>query len=321
MALNPIFMPPSGPPPSGRRGPQVEEIPPPPPMWGGPGSGGPPGGMIPAVPEEIAGVWGQVSAVYSNKSFSSDVMRAAAEAVAQPAGGNQSINQRISKAQMNARASSKIQAGQNPKAPAAKQDGLARRHMPAAEQLYNWQPVAPPDFEGAWVDSSGNSVLVRAVDAWRTSYSAALSRPGSGEQRLQIDRTPAGGWRCGNSLLHEGKSSDYELHWVRHDGLTSVWTRGRTGGISQAKDFMGVWIDSLGNSVQVYSVDAWEASLVANVSRPKKGDLHLTISQGFDGASWWCGNAYLDTVASTAEQLHWVRHPSGTVSTWTRGKE
>lgn len=85
------------------------------------------------------------------------------------------------------------------------------------------------------------------------------------------------------------------------------------------EDFLGNWVDSHGNSVLVYSSDAWEVRLTAAISRPQTGrDSNLSIRQLPD-ESWTCGNSWLDMDASSTEQLHWVA-ADGRHSVWARGR-
>eukprot|EP00927_Polykrikos_kofoidii_P049568 TRINITY_DN43614_c0_g1_i1.p1 TRINITY_DN43614_c0_g1~~TRINITY_DN43614_c0_g1_i1.p1 ORF type:complete len:310 (-),score=50.16 TRINITY_DN43614_c0_g1_i1:251-1096(-) len=95
---------------------------------------------------------------------------------------------------------------------------------------------------------------------------------------------------------------------------------GNTATVLEPKDIMGSWVDSHGNSVLVFSVDAWELRLQAVLSRPPRRDanLHLTFQKG-SGGGWRCGNSHLDKSASSAGKLHWVRE-DGYVSIWTRGR-
>lgn len=85
------------------------------------------------------------------------------------------------------------------------------------------------------------------------------------------------------------------------------------------EDFLGNWVDSHGNSVSVYSSDAWQVRLTATIARPQTGrDSNLSIRMTEDG-SWTCGNSWLDTSTSSSEQLHWVA-TDGRRSVWARGR-
>mmetsp|Transcript_87436 Transcript_87436/g.270725 ORF Transcript_87436/g.270725 Transcript_87436/m.270725 type:complete len:217 (+) Transcript_87436:230-880(+) len=90
-------------------------------------------------------------------------------------------------------------------------------------------------------------------------------------------------------------------------------------GLTGPQDFLGNWVDMQGNSVLVYSTDAWELRLLAAMSRPPRPDLCLSIRWAPSGG-WLCGNYTLDPSASSAEQLHWLSQ-DGRSSVWTRGRQ
>lgn len=83
-----------------------------------------------------------------------------------------------------------------------------------------------------------------------------------------------------------------------------------------ADQLLGMWADSLGNAVSVAQTDAYQLKLTATLSQPPRKDIHLAVRPTADGG-WNCGNALLDPVWSTSDQLHW--HASdGRVSVWVR---
>jgi len=61
---------------------------------------------------------------------------------------------------------------------------------------------------------------------------------------------------------------------------------------------LGSWTDSKGNSVMVFSVDAYEVRLMATLSPHPRQDVNLKLRQLPDGG-WACGNAILDLAQST----------------------
>jgi len=77
----------------------------------------------------------------------------------------------------------------------------------------------------------------------------------------------------------------------------------------------GNWTDTYGNTVCVYSMDAFNAQLVATLSRPPRHDINLPIYSVSMGCGWHCGDAAL--VERSDTQLMWM-FPNGNVSTWTR---
>mmetsp|Transcript_58944 Transcript_58944/g.137265 ORF Transcript_58944/g.137265 Transcript_58944/m.137265 type:complete len:146 (-) Transcript_58944:198-635(-) len=77
----------------------------------------------------------------------------------------------------------------------------------------------------------------------------------------------------------------------------------------------GNWTDSYGNTVCVYSTDAFDAQLIATLSKPPRHDINLKLQSVEWGCGWHCGGAAL--VGSTVAQLWWL-FPDGSVSIWTR---
>lgn len=82
-----------------------------------------------------------------------------------------------------------------------------------------------------------------------------------------------------------------------------------------ANMFLGKWVDSLGNTVVVYNTDAYQTALIATLSKPPRPDIHLAVHADANGI-WICGNAVLDYMWSTPQQLHWLS--KGRVSVWVR---
>eukprot|EP00929_Paragymnodinium_shiwhaense_P106092 TRINITY_DN71212_c0_g1_i1.p1 TRINITY_DN71212_c0_g1~~TRINITY_DN71212_c0_g1_i1.p1 ORF type:complete len:233 (-),score=26.25 TRINITY_DN71212_c0_g1_i1:104-802(-) len=81
-------------------------------------------------------------------------------------------------------------------------------------------------------------------------------------------------------------------------------------------DFMGKWADSLGNSVSVFSMDAYRAQLLVTLIQPPRKDVHLKLRKRGDG-EWLCGNAVLDREWSASGNLHWLAS-DGRLSVWVR---
>merc|ERR1711956_192339 len=90
-------------------------------------------------------------------------------------------------------------------------------------------------------------------------------------------------------------------------------------GALSAEELLGNWVDLLGNSVLVYSTDAWQLRLTASMSRPSRPDVLLSVRH--DAIHGWvCGNAAMDPSTSRQDQLQWVA-PDGRTSVWIRGRE
>lgn len=87
-----------------------------------------------------------------------------------------------------------------------------------------------------------------------------------------------------------------------------------------AKDFCGNWTDSFGNTVCVYSTDAFKIELVASLSRPPRPDIRLQLRPMDNGEGWFCGKAILSRIGDSACELAWT-FPDGKVSVWKRQEE
>jgi len=78
---------------------------------------------------------------------------------------------------------------------------------------------------GCWVDSIGNFVLVRSVEAPDEELTATLVKPWAENISLDLWQTEDGGdWRCGSAVLDLSRSSSRRLVWVFPEGRQLVWT-------------------------------------------------------------------------------------------------
>mmetsp|Transcript_48650 Transcript_48650/g.89679 ORF Transcript_48650/g.89679 Transcript_48650/m.89679 type:complete len:269 (-) Transcript_48650:191-997(-) len=91
-------------------------------------------------------------------------------------------------------------------------------------------------------------------------------------------------------------------------------------GFISPEALLGQWVDSLGNVIMVMSIDAFDARLVATLSRPPRPDIHLNFKPITLGAGWQCGHSVLDPNWSSPKQLHWVTG-DGRISVWVRPEE
>mmetsp|Transcript_11228 Transcript_11228/g.32041 ORF Transcript_11228/g.32041 Transcript_11228/m.32041 type:complete len:280 (+) Transcript_11228:43-882(+) len=89
---------------------------------------------------------------------------------------------------------------------------------------------------------------------------------------------------------------------------------------TSADQLLGHWVDSQGNSVHVMCIDAWDAKLVATLSRSPRPDITLAIKPIMMGGGWQCGHSLLDPLWTTEEQMHWVA-VDGRVSVWVRPQD
>uniref|UniRef100_A0A7S1WKY3 Uncharacterized protein n=1 Tax=Alexandrium catenella TaxID=2925 RepID=A0A7S1WKY3_ALECA len=90
--------------------------------------------------------------------------------------------------------------------------------------------MSPRNLIGKWTDSYGNSVNVRATDAFGLHLLATLSRPPRPDIHLKFRQVETGaGWLCGEATLDAtlgpagGKPT--ELFWCFPTGDVSVWVR------------------------------------------------------------------------------------------------
>jgi len=77
----------------------------------------------------------------------------------------------------------------------------------------------------------------------------------------------------------------------------------------------GIWLDSRGHTVTVYSTDAFSMKLKATLAKADGHETHLPIRPTSRGCRWQCGSAFL--AAASSEQLWW-QFPNGSVSIWER---
>lgn len=85
------------------------------------------------------------------------------------------------------------------------------------------------------------------------------------------------------------------------------------------EDLLGTWVDLHGNSVMVYSSDAWEVRLTAAMSRPNRPDLNLSVRPSPNGG-WFCGNFEMDAASSSKQRIVWYA-ADGSMSAWSRARE
>mmetsp|Transcript_69 Transcript_69/g.195 ORF Transcript_69/g.195 Transcript_69/m.195 type:complete len:266 (+) Transcript_69:114-911(+) len=91
-------------------------------------------------------------------------------------------------------------------------------------------------------------------------------------------------------------------------------------GFISPEALLGQWVDSLGNVIMVMSIDAFDARLVATLSRAPRPDIHLNFKPIALGAGWQCGHSILDPNWSSPKQLHWVTG-DGRISVWVRPED
>merc|ERR550532_1622364 len=75
----------------------------------------------------------------------------------------------------------------------------------------------------------------------------------------------------------------------------------------------GIWMDSRGHTVTVYSTDAFSMRLKATLAKADGHETHLPIRPTSKGCRWQCGSAFL--AAASSDQLWW-QFPNGNVSIW-----
>jgi len=84
-------------------------------------------------------------------------------------------------------------------------------------------------------------------------------------------------------------------------------------------DFLGDWMDTLGNAVAVAATDYFMGKGLATLS--KKGRANILLTLRYDGfGGWVCGNSVLDGCRSSTGCVQWVTL-DGRVSIWTRASD
>merc|ERR1712135_207027 len=114
-------------------------------------------------------------------------------------------------------------------------------------------------------------------------------------------------------------------HTQRVSGSSKSWTvpsrqASEGSNFMSPESFLGQWVDSQGNMIQVTSTDAYEVRLQATLSHPPRADIHLLVKPVMLGGGWQCGHSVLDPHWSSQAQLHWVT-ADGRVSVWIRPME
>eukprot|EP00403_Amphidinium_massartii_P037223 CAMPEP_0178451912 /NCGR_PEP_ID=MMETSP0689_2-20121128/43949_1 /TAXON_ID=160604 /ORGANISM="Amphidinium massartii, Strain CS-259" /LENGTH=234 /DNA_ID=CAMNT_0020077553 /DNA_START=63 /DNA_END=764 /DNA_ORIENTATION=+ len=117
---------------------------------------------------------------------------------------------------------------------------------------------------------------------------------------------------------------DQILHAQRKAGSKLLQTAAHaeagcdTGNITP-QDLYGNWTDSFGNTVCVYSCDAFTTRLVATLSKPPRRDINLPLTPLGDGEGWLCGRGVMDFSRTSIQdgKLCWA-FPDGKCSMWTK---
>mmetsp|Transcript_40753 Transcript_40753/g.103635 ORF Transcript_40753/g.103635 Transcript_40753/m.103635 type:complete len:185 (+) Transcript_40753:119-673(+) len=80
-------------------------------------------------------------------------------------------------------------------------------------------------FLGCWVDSEGNTVIVKRDSASSQELTATVMQPGRENTHLRLWQTTDNGvWHCGNAILGMKACSSEQLSWVSRTGSISTWT-------------------------------------------------------------------------------------------------
>eukprot|EP00930_Biecheleria_cincta_P001633 TRINITY_DN102766_c0_g1_i1.p1 TRINITY_DN102766_c0_g1~~TRINITY_DN102766_c0_g1_i1.p1 ORF type:complete len:778 (-),score=118.62 TRINITY_DN102766_c0_g1_i1:54-2387(-) len=187
--------------------------------------------------------------------------------------------------------------------------------------------TAPPEIAGLWETPKHTmprppSPAHSNASGIRTPSDDGFAMPRNGTAGcLASTPTPLAAdfaWHA-HQRLQELQESPYDaVHRAQQSAM--VYQQMAPFSIEHFSDFIGAWVDLQGNSVTVFSADAWggTSNLLVTLSKAPRPDVHLQIGPSEDGG-WRCGNSYLDLQNSSAEQLSWVRE-DGLVSVWTRGR-
>ena len=110
------------------------------------------------------------------------------------------------------------------------------------------------------------------------------------------------------------RSVDHDL--IRKAQLEAAARRSLTSEHALSADQLcGTWTDSYGNTVNVYSTDAYQMRLCAMLVKHGRRDINLPLLPSAGGCGWHCGGGTM--VASSDSQVWWA-FPTGSVSVWTR---
>lgn len=82
----------------------------------------------------------------------------------------------------------------------------------------------------------------------------------------------------------------------------------------QPQQLCGLWVDSHGKPVEVYSTDAFHVSLYATLTSHGGRSVNLRLREADRGLGWCCGDAVMTEFVSW--QVTWT-FPDGTFSQWT----
>lgn len=217
-----------------------------------------------------------------------------------------------------------------PPMPTRPQEMTGTPWIPQSSSIWNQSmpgTTAPPEIAGLWetpthampmpprppspAHSNASGIRTPSDDGFAMPRSCAAVSIANTPTPMAADYS----WQAHQQL----QESPYDaVHRAQQTAM--VYQQMAPISIEQISDFVGAWVDLQGNSVTVFSTDAWggTSSLLVTISKAPRPDVHLQLSPSEDGG-WRCGNSYLDMANSSFDQLSWVRE-DGLVSVWTRGR-
>lgn len=208
--------------------------------------------------------------------------------------------------------------------------GGARAQQRGTRRRPNSGPSPPAAGWSHW----GASPWPSQDSSWWSSGQTAGGWSGGGRGGARADNTesdaavateslldalaPAPQREVGMSLRDKPpKAMPKRSSWLVADARPATET---PAGLLPPDQLLGHWVDSQGNSVHVFSTDAFDVKLVATLSKPPRADIHLSVKPVVLGAGWQCGHSLLDPIWTSPAQLHWVA-VDGRVSVWVRPGE
>jgi len=145
---------------------------------------------------------------------------------------------------------------------------------------------------------------------------------GKGGQALQRGWLQNLLWDLGD-LDIENRGRDFMYTMKDGGGYTPTpisVSQPKTVGQMAPQEFLGDWMDSLGNAVTVLP-NAHDSSFTVILARPPRRDVVLAMTSTDMGGGWrgWsCGNSVLNLMHSSSVQLYWEDYTKGRMSCWMR---
>jgi len=195
----------------------------------------------------------------------------------------------------------------------------------------------------------GGHLTQLLMEAEEATVTAAFASKQEGGPKLQrgwlqtlmqhlpdVESEKAGGGRDFMYKIKEGAVISRASTYADHNNGTSVevpqlfasaalsqkLAAGKPAASMEPRDYLGSWMDSLGNSVQVIQ-NAHDTGFTAVLSKQGRQDIVLPMFPmpiGGGWMTWQCGNSMLNLGQSTSAQLIWAT-TNARVSVWMRAPQ